>query len=55
MQPRRDQFGKKCPVNFAALSILANIRAGPRINADDVAPSYGLFLTCRGENMYIII
>ncbi len=24
-------------------------RAGPKINADDVAPSYGLFLTCREE------
>jgi hypothetical protein len=22
---------------------------GPRINRDDVTPSYGLFLTCRGE------
>ncbi len=22
---------------------------GPRINADDVTPSHGLFLTCRGE------
>jgi hypothetical protein len=25
------------------------MRAGPRINADDVALSYILFLTCRGE------
>jgi hypothetical protein len=26
----------------------------PRIDADDVTPSSGLFLTCRGENMYSI-
>jgi hypothetical protein len=25
------------------------MRADPRINADDVTPSYGLFLTCTGE------
>jgi hypothetical protein len=25
------------------------MQTGPRINADDIATSYGLFLTCRGE------
>jgi hypothetical protein len=30
-------------------ALLATIRASPRINADDKAPSYGLFLTYRGE------
>jgi hypothetical protein len=28
------------------------MRAGPRINTDDVAPLCALFLTCREENMY---
>ncbi len=29
--------------------MFATKRASPKINADDVAPSYVLFLTCRGE------
>jgi hypothetical protein len=30
------------------------MQAGPRRNATDVVPSYGLFLICRGEKKYII-
>jgi hypothetical protein len=29
--------------------LFATMRSGPRINADDIAPSYGLLLTFRGE------
>jgi hypothetical protein len=54
-------LGKKCPIQFATFSIPKDTvlsgeqGAGPRINADDVAPSYGLFLTTRGKNMHTII
>jgi hypothetical protein len=29
--------------------LFATMLTGPRINADDITPSCGLFLTCRGE------
>jgi hypothetical protein len=29
--------------------MFATLLSVPRINADDVTPSHGLFLTCRGE------
>jgi hypothetical protein len=30
------------------------MRAGPKINADDVTSSCVLFLTCRGEKIYTV-
>jgi hypothetical protein len=34
---------------------MEELLTGARINADDATPSCGLFLTCRGQNMYSII
>jgi hypothetical protein len=39
----------KISMKISEKALFATIRAGPRINTYDIAPPYGLFLTCRGE------
>jgi hypothetical protein len=45
-------FNSLDPLSWYEQELFATMQAGPRISADDVAPSYGLFSTCRGENIY---
>ncbi len=36
------------------LLLFVTMLKGPRITADDVTPSCGLFLTCKGENITVL-
>jgi hypothetical protein len=42
-------LSKKIHKNFLKSELFATMLTDPRMNADDVTPSCGLFLTCRGK------